>query len=88
MAAHTFNPKLRRQIFTFKARLIKITRFQGAQRNPVLLTEGRFSLKTQTVLLKDMFDSPHPHIGSLPSITSVPGDPIPSSGLCRYQAHT
>lgn len=37
------------------------------------------SLKALAVLLKGMFDSQHPRIGSLSSITSVPGDPKPSS---------
>ena len=34
------------------------------------------------------FDSQHLHGGSQPSVTPVPGDPMPSSGSCGLQAHT
>ena len=33
------------------------------------------------------FNSLHPHGGSQPSITPVPGDPMPSSNLQGHQAH-
>ena len=33
------------------------------------------------------FDSQHPHYGSQPLITQVPGDPMLSSSLCRHSTH-
>ena len=38
--------------------------------------------------LKELeFDFQHPHSSSQPSVTPVPGDPMPSSELCGCQEH-
>ena len=46
-------------------------------------------LRTLAPLSEDpRFSSQYPHGGSQPSVTLVPGDLTPSSGLHRHQEHT